>query len=62
MTAPAVLSPTWALSIFGVSEDDFWEEGGDRLVDCFEIVKVAAESHARADFDLLWERCDLWRR
>jgi hypothetical protein len=58
MTTPAILSPEWALSAFDVSPDDFWSEGGDALVDCDELVRLAACAHAEDDFGILWERCD----
>lgn len=58
MTIPETLSPEWALSMFDVSADEFWAEGGDALVDPEEIARLAAEAHAEADFELLWERCD----
>lgn len=58
MTTPAILSPEWALSMFDVSFDEFWAEGGEALVDAAELARLAAEVHAEADFELLWERCD----
>jgi hypothetical protein len=58
MTAPGILSAEWALSAFDVSPDDFWSDGGERLVDGGELARFAACAHAEADFELLWERCD----
>jgi hypothetical protein len=58
MTTAASLSAEWALSAFDVSPDDFWSEGGDGLVDCGELARLAACAHAEEDFEVLWERCD----
>jgi hypothetical protein len=58
MTTPEILSVEWALSTCDVLPDDFWSEGGESLIDCWELVRLAACAHAAADFEILWERCD----
>lgn len=46
------------MSELDVSPDEFWSDGGETLLDVDAVLKLVANAHAEADFEILWERCD----